>query len=168
MQQTVYYTKFPVFNLSVIFTKNMVSGVEFLQKDPKLVQSAVNNDLVKLTFSQLDEYLQDASSVFSLPLMLPALSEHCLGVLTEMSKVAPGKTTSYGDIAQILNSSALAVGSACGANPIALIIPCHRVIAKNGKLGGFMGGKDKNHLLIKRWLLDHEGANYIDDEHIHY
>lgn len=168
MKQTVYYTKFPVFDLSIIIAKNMIAGVEFLQKDPRLIQSVISDDLVNLTFSQLNNYLQDGSFEFSLPLMLTAVSSHCLTVLAEMSKIAPGKTTSYGDIAQTISSSALAVGSACGVNPIALIIPCHRVIAKSGKLGGFMGGKDKNHLLIKRWLLEHEGANYIDDEHIHY
>jgi methylated-DNA-[protein]-cysteine S-methyltransferase len=51
------------------------------------------------------------------------------------------------------------VGGACGANPIPVVIPCHRVIAAGGAIGGFMGAKaDGFELGIKRWLLGHEGA----------
>ncbi len=66
-----------------------------------------------------------------------------------------GKTLTYGDLAkQIGNPKAVrAVGLANGANPIGIVVPCHRVIGSNGKLTGYAGGVDK-----KRWLLEHEGA----------
>jgi methylated-DNA-[protein]-cysteine S-methyltransferase len=69
----------------------------------------------------------------------------------------PGETRRYGDIAAELGSSARAVGGACRANPVALFIPCHRVVAARG-LGGFDGRISGDKLDVKRWLLGHEGA----------
>jgi len=67
--------------------------------------------------------------------------------------IAPGETTSYGAIAKSLGSASAsrAVGLANGANPIAIIVPCHRVIGSNGSLTGYGGGLDR-----KTWLIDHE------------
>jgi methylated-DNA-[protein]-cysteine S-methyltransferase len=76
-----------------------------------------------------------------------------------MQRIPAGRTRTYGDLARELGSSARAVGGACGANPLPVVVPCHRVIAANGALGGFMGAKDDGFELgIKRWLLGHEGA----------
>ena len=72
--------------------------------------------------------------------------------------VSSGSTVSYGEIAAQLHSAPRAVGRACGANRIPIIIPCHRVISKNGGLGGFMNSSDGNPLEIKRWLLRHEST----------
>jgi methylated-DNA-[protein]-cysteine S-methyltransferase len=70
-----------------------------------------------------------------------------------LRRIPPGETTSYGAIAQALGSpgASRAVGMANGANPIAIIVPCHRVIGSNGSLTGYGGGLDR-----KTWLLDHE------------
>jgi methylated-DNA-[protein]-cysteine S-methyltransferase len=67
--------------------------------------------------------------------------------------IAPGETTSYGAIAKALGSAgaARAVGAANGANPIAIVVPCHRVIGSSGSLTGYGGGLER-----KTWLLDHE------------
>jgi methylated-DNA-[protein]-cysteine S-methyltransferase len=76
-----------------------------------------------------------------------------------MQRIDAGKTRTYGELADELRSSARAVGGACGANPIPVVVPCHRVIASGGRIGGFMGAKDEGFELgIKRWLLEHEGA----------
>ena len=87
-----------------------------------------------------------------LPLDLQGSPFH-LQVWRELRKVPPGKTVSYQELARRLGKpkAARAVGQACGANPIPLIVPCHRVIAANGKLGGFSSGLER-----KRWLLEHE------------
>lgn len=76
-------------------------------------------------------------------------------VWRELRKVAPGKTISYGGLAARIGrpGAARAVGSANRLNPIALVVPCHRVIGSNGDLTGYAGGIDR-----KRWLLRHEGA----------
>lgn len=67
-----------------------------------------------------------------------------------------GCVATYQDIARQIGSHPRAVGAACGKNPLALVIPCHRVVAKHG-LGGFSSGEDEA-LNIKRWLLKHEGV----------
>jgi methylated-DNA-[protein]-cysteine S-methyltransferase len=62
-------------------------------------------------------------------------------------------------VAAELRSSARAVGGACGANPIPVVVPCHRIIGANHAIGGFMGTRTEGFELgIKRWLLEHEGA----------
>ncbi|MFN8125890.1 MAG: methylated-DNA--[protein]-cysteine S-methyltransferase [Candidatus Nanopelagicales bacterium] len=70
-----------------------------------------------------------------------------------LREVRPGEPVSYGEMADIIGRprAARAVGSACGANHVAPFVPCHRVIAANGGLGGYGYG-----LPVKRWLLDHE------------
>jgi len=74
-------------------------------------------------------------------------------VWAALRAIAPGETTSYGAIAKALGSAeaSRAVGAANGANPIAIIVPCHRVIGSSGSLIGYGGGLDR-----KIWLLDHE------------
>ncbi|HAP00257.1 MAG TPA: cysteine methyltransferase [Fibrobacteres bacterium] len=76
-------------------------------------------------------------------------------VWREIEKIPLGKTRTYADIAKAIGKpgASRAVGSACGANPIPLFVPCHRVVASNGGLGGFSGGLD-----IKKKLLRLEGA----------
>jgi len=69
-------------------------------------------------------------------------------------KIAPGKTKSYGEIARAVGrpKAVRAVGGACSANPVPVLVPCHRVLAANHKLGGYSGGLDR-----KRRLLEREG-----------
>lgn len=72
--------------------------------------------------------------------------------------VAAGTTTSYAQLASLVGapSAVRAVGAANGANPVAVVLPCHRVIGSNGSLTGYGGGLDR-----KRWLLDHEGVDRV-------
>lgn len=76
------------------------------------------------------------------------------GVWIRLRGIAAGTTVSYGDIARALGhpTAARAVGAAAGRNPIALVIPCHRVVGADGSLTGYAGGLSR-----KRWLLAHEG-----------
>jgi O-6-methylguanine DNA methyltransferase len=77
-------------------------------------------------------------------------------VWNALRKIALGKTKSYGEIATAIGrpKAVRAVGGACGANPVPILVPCHRVLAANNKLGGFSGGLD-----WKRGLLKREGIN---------
>ena len=74
-------------------------------------------------------------------------------VLLEVKKIKYGEVASYGKIAKMVgnNEAVRAVGTANAKNPLPIIIPCHRIISWNGKLGGYSGGLDK-----KSFLLDHE------------
>lgn len=76
-------------------------------------------------------------------------------VWRELRRIPPGRTRSYGEIAAAIGSPSAvrAVGAANGANPVGIVVPCHRVIGSDGTLTGFAGG-----LAAKRWLLAHEGA----------
>jgi methylated-DNA-[protein]-cysteine S-methyltransferase len=76
-------------------------------------------------------------------------------VWTALRRISPGTTTSYSGLARRIGQpdAVRAVGTANGANPIAVVVPCHRVIGANGSLVGYGGGLDR-----KRWLLAHEGV----------
>jgi O-6-methylguanine DNA methyltransferase len=82
-------------------------------------------------------------------------------VWNALRKISPGKTKSYGEIARAIGRSRAvrAVGSACGANPVPVLVPCHRVLAANQKLGGFSGGLNR-----KRTLLAREGVEFFKPE----
>jgi methylated-DNA-[protein]-cysteine S-methyltransferase len=102
---------------------------------------------------QLEAYFAGQRRDFDLPLA-PAGSAFHKDVWRLMCEIPFGQTATYGDLARHLNSAAQPVGSACGANPIAILIPCHRVVAADS-LGGFSGGVGVE---SKRFLLHHEGA----------
>lgn len=118
-----------------------------------------NELLLKAKFL-LDQYFDDKNPIFDLPLN-PQGTEFQKNVWKIMSEIPYGEILTYGDISDQLNSHARAVGMACGANPIPIIIPCHRVIGKNGKLVGFSGGEGVD---TKRYLLELEDTfDNLDD-----
>ena len=86
------------------------------------------------------------------PLDVSAGTEFQQAVWRELRKISPGKTKSYGEIAERIGrpKAVRALGGACGANPIPVLIPCHRVLAANKKIGGFSGGLDWKRKLLKR------------------
>lgn len=102
---------------------------------------------------QLGEYIHGDRRVFDLPLRYSG-SPLQVAVCDAMRRIPFGETRSYGDLAKELKVSPQAIGQACGANPIPIIIPCHRVLAADG-LGGFSGAGGVE---TKVALLRHEGA----------
>ncbi len=98
-------------------------------------------------------YFSGTSADISMLPLAPRGAPFEARVWTALRQIPPGTTTSYGAIATIVGtpSAARAVGMANGANPIAIIVPCHRVIGANGTLTGYGGGLDR-----KTWLLEHE------------
>lgn len=102
--------------------------------------------------AQLQDYFDGRRSDFDLPLA-PHGTAFQRRVWEALRAIPPGETRSYGDLARLLGSSARAVGQANGCNPVPLLIPCHRVVASGGALGGYSGGDGP---VTKRWLLDHE------------
>jgi len=104
--------------------------------------------------AQLASYFDGALSAFDLPLN-PHGTDFQKKVWDLMRAIPYGGTRAYADLAPDLKSAARAVGGACGANPIPVIIPCHRVLAAGGKMGGFSGGDG---IPTKVALLRLEGA----------
>ncbi len=147
----------PFATLGITTTDTHVTGIRFLA--PSIAARAPKrNTIAFLACVQIQSYLEDPNFTFDLPLKL-AGTRHRLAVWEAMQKIEAGKTLTYGDLAKDIGSSARAVGGACGANPIPVVVPCHRVIAAGGDIGGFMGARSAGFERdIKRWLLGHEGA----------
>ncbi len=114
-----------------------------------------DTDLIKTVKIQLDEYFSGKRKTFDLRIN-PAGTDFQKIIWDELKKIPYGKTKNYSDIAELSGKKGAqrAVGSACNKNPILIIIPCHRVIAKNGSIGGFAYGNS-----IKNMLLNLEKAN---------
>ncbi|MGH8672610.1 MAG: methylated-DNA--[protein]-cysteine S-methyltransferase [Burkholderiales bacterium] len=129
-------------------------GVDIL--DGRAVPVVPDHPIARLACEQLRAYFDDPHAVFDLPIRLCG-TPHRLRVWQALRAISCGSTLSYGELARRLDSAPRAVGGACGANPLPIVVPCHRVVAKHG-LGGFMGGAKTRPLAIKRWLLAHEGV----------
>jgi methylated-DNA-[protein]-cysteine S-methyltransferase len=147
--------KAPFATLGIIASDTHLLHIHFLPMDVT-AKAPKTNTVAHLASVQLMSYLDHADFEFDLPLKL-AGSKHQLDVWQAMRNIAAGKTQTYGELAAVIDSSARAVGTVCGQNPVPIVVPCHRVVAANG-LGGFMGGKQSNPLAIKRWLLLHESG----------
>jgi O-6-methylguanine DNA methyltransferase len=158
----------PLGPISLAFSTNGLKNLTFAGKDiisqdaseesSTETRSALKEDLQKWhnqVGQALEKYFAGKPMSFEdLPLDLEGSPFH-LRVWQELRKIPPGETVSYQELARRIGKpkAARAVGQACGANPIPLIVPCHRVIAANGTLGGFSSGLER-----KRWLLEHEHA----------
>lgn len=103
----------------------------------------------------ISRYFEGAfEAIDELPVDLRSLPPFQRAVLTALRQVPAGEVTSYGELAALAGrpGAGRAVGQAVRANPVAVVVPCHRVVAADGTLGGFASGLDR-----KRWLLAHEG-----------
>jgi methylated-DNA-[protein]-cysteine S-methyltransferase len=101
---------------------------------------------------QLQDYFDGKRGDFDLPLR-PHGTAFQQRVWDALRTIPIGQTRSYGELAKLLGSSARAIGQANGCNPIPILIPCHRVLAAAGALGGYSGGDGPS---TKLWLLEHE------------
>jgi methylated-DNA-[protein]-cysteine S-methyltransferase len=147
----------PFATLGITASDTHVTSIRFLA--PGVAALAPRkNTIAFLACVQIQSYLEDATFEFDLPLKL-ASTRHRLEVWEAMQRIPAGRTRTYGELAKELGSSARAVGGACGANPIPVVVPCHRIIGAGHSIGGFMGASAEGFELgIKRWLLEHEGA----------
>ena len=108
-----------------------------------------DDPLLTAAAEQISAYFAGVLKDFDLPLA-PAGTAHDRAVWREMQAIGYGATRSYGDIARAIGSAPRAVGGACGRNPIPVIIPCHRILTSDGKIGGYSGSggrSTKHHLL---------------------
>lgn len=139
--------------LGIRTEEDWLTNIDYLPLNTSLLSPV--NPLAKEVCKQLKSYIIEPNFVFDLSLHISGTA-HQRRVWEAIQVIPSGNTSSYGDIATQLHSAPRAVGRACGANRLPIIIPCHRVIAKNGGLGGFMNASAGFPLDIKRWLLRHE------------
>jgi methylated-DNA-[protein]-cysteine S-methyltransferase len=142
----------PGFALGVRCDETAVYGIRFL---PPQTERAGTTPLARTAAEQLAAWLADPAYTFDLPLRA-AGSDFQQRVWAQIAAIPHGTTRSYGEIARALASAPRPVGSACGANPLPVVVPCHRVIAADGGLGGFSRARGGFLLDVKRWLLGHE------------
>jgi methylated-DNA-[protein]-cysteine S-methyltransferase len=146
--------KTPFGMLGICCNDDALTGIEFLA--PGTCPQAPCTPMARQVCAQLNNYFADPAFCFTIPVSTGGTA-HQNKVWRAMRAIPRGQMRSYGEIAAQLRSSPLAVGQACGANPVPIVIPCHRIVGKSG-LGGFANHRDGYWLDIKRWLLTHEGA----------
>lgn len=104
---------------------------------------------------EVREYERGERTTFDLEVAIP--DDFTGRVMDRMQAIPYGETVTYGDIAATLETAPIAVGGACGRNPVPIVVPCHRVIGADGSLTGYSGGGDRG-LELKARLLEHERA----------
>lgn len=140
----------PLGNLLAIASNKALLSLDFVD-DTNITQN--KNKILEKTKVQLEEYFKRKRKTFTIPLE-PNGTTFQKNVWKILSDIEFGNTISYKEEAKLLNNPKAyrAVANANGRNPITIIIPCHRVIASDGKLGGYTGG-----LWRKEFLLNLEG-----------
>ncbi|WP_319241411.1 methylated-DNA--[protein]-cysteine S-methyltransferase [uncultured Propionivibrio sp.] len=144
----------PGFSIGICCDDMEVQTLAYLEPQAELPP---RNALAAETMRQLQAYLDDPEAPFSLPLR-PSGTAFQRRVWAEIATIPCHQTRSYGELASSLHNAPRAVGQACGANPFPLVVPCHRVIAASGGLGGFARQRGGFLIEVKRWLLTHEGC----------
>jgi methylated-DNA-[protein]-cysteine S-methyltransferase len=141
----------PIGGLRIHASAGLITAIDFAAGQPRRTRSS--SALLDRAERQLGEYFAGERTEFDLPLANEG-SEFQKKVWAELQRIPYGETASYGDIARRLGYEPVisrAVGAANGANPIPIVVPCHRVIGSNGSLTGYAGGLER-----KRTLLDLE------------
>lgn len=141
--------------VKISFIKELFPFLEWIEEN--LPDHVIQYDDTKFDREkqQLQEYFEGKRKSFELPIEVIAPEFYKL-VYQEVRKIPYGETATYGEIAEKIGrkKASRAVGRALNKNPLPILIPCHRVVGKNGKLVGFFAG-----LAVKRWLLDLERTN---------
>ena len=157
-------TNSPLGRLYIAASEQGLCAIKFGRLEPdvkSLFRSPIQRDrkanLSNQACAQLEEYFSGRRRIFELPLDLSSLTPFQRKVLAVTSRIPWGEVWSYQKVANEMAQakSSRPVGQALGRNPIPIVIPCHRVIASDGSLGGYCG---KTGLDFKRWLLRHEGV----------
>lgn len=149
--QTYYQS--PIGKICITGSEDAITSISFTDGDSAL-QPASESGLVKECAKQLQAYFSGSIRKFSLQLEAQG-TEFQESVWKSLLRIPFGETRSYAQMALVLGNPKVirAAASANGANPIAIVIPCHRVLGSDGKLVGYSGG-----LWRKEWLLRHESS----------
>jgi methylated-DNA-[protein]-cysteine S-methyltransferase len=155
-----YISDTPVGPLRLCFSDRGLAALEFAGKGAALApgQDAPPphlKPLIEAAKRELIAYFNGSRTDFTALVLDPQGTPFQLQVWQELRRIPRGQTISYGELARRVGNpkASRAVGQANGRNPIPIIVPCHRVIAADGSLGGYSSGLDR-----KRWLLRHEGG----------
>ena len=142
----------PIGHIYIAGSENGISRIQLMVEEP-VSNPDLTPDFLKECVNQLNEYFTGTRKEFDLKLDFGDAPEFHKEVWKMMKIIPYGRTRSYAEIAEIIDhqNAFRAVGHANGMNPLPIVIPCHRVIGKDGSLTGYYYG-----LELKRWLLSHE------------
>jgi methylated-DNA-[protein]-cysteine S-methyltransferase len=144
----------PVGLLRIGGTNAAIDGIRFVTNGEPGFEGS-GDGAVAQAVEELQEYFAGRLRRFEVTTRLETGTDFQRRVWKAIARIPFGETRSYGEIARLASSpgAVRAAGQACGANPIAIIVPCHRVLAAGGRMGGYGGGLER-----KEWLLTHEGV----------
>ncbi len=145
----------PFGKLGIRLTGESLSCIDFFSDDTP--DKAPNGPVAARAVAALQRYFQDPTSPFDVALETRG-TEFQRRVWQVMRSIPPGGSETYGEVARFLGSSPRAVGGVCRANPVPIVVPCHRIVAKAG-IGGFAGNVGGSWGAIKQWLLEHEARD---------
>lgn len=147
----VAYFHSPIGWLEIRASKKGITNIHFVDGKG---EHANRFPLLQRCKDQLQEYFDGKRKVFKLPIDLEGTDFQVI-LWKELKKIPFGTTITYGELAKRMGdpNAERAVGHICSQNPVCVVIPCHRVIAFDGKLTGYAGGLER-----KKWLLDFEDA----------
>lgn len=147
----------PVGRIAVTCGSDAVRRIAW-RSDAPLIRRPAADGLPERVVAQLAEYFAGTRRDFDLPVDLTSLEPTTRQVLLTLQTIPYGRAVTYGELAELSGTGlpARAIGSVMGANPVPILIGCHRVLAGNG-LGGYSGGPPGQGIATKRWLLEHEG-----------
>lgn len=155
MQKVYIYKDLPVGEILIGEKNGKINCVKYYTKNKSYIEFEKPYDyeetlLIKKTKGQLEEYFNSTRKKFEIDLLLEG-TDFQKKVWDELKKIPYGETRSYKQIGENIGNpkGARAVGNANNKNPISIIIPCHRVIGKSGKMIGYGGGISKKELLLK-------------------
>lgn len=143
----------PIGKLGIQTDDEYLFQIGFLASSPIDLQSP-STFVAELTCDQLTKYFKNPSHIFELTCELN-VTPFQNRILNEICLIPVGQTLDYGTIAKKARTGPRAIGMVCRTNPLPLVIPCHRVTAKQG-IGGFGGVRKGPAIAIKEWLLNHE------------
>lgn len=144
----------PVGPLGLHLERRELRGIDFLP--PETPEQPPANPQTEAALDALKAYFNTPETPCAIPLR-PAGTAFQQRVWAALRRIPWGETRTYGGVAAELGTSARALGNACRANPLPILIPCHRVVSAHGA-GGYAGATGGKKLETKRWLLAHEGV----------
>ncbi|NNG14191.1 MAG: methylated-DNA--[protein]-cysteine S-methyltransferase, partial [Gammaproteobacteria bacterium] len=147
--------KLPFSTLGITSRDETLLAIEFLDSNTTAI--VPQDPFAGEVIAQLEAYCADKNFCFDLPLSTSATIFQ-KRIRESLLAIPVGQVLSYGQLAARLGSGARAVAMACRHNPLPVIVPCHRIVAKN-TMGGYAGAISGKPVKIKRWLLEHECAS---------
>ncbi|MEI8054424.1 MAG: methylated-DNA--[protein]-cysteine S-methyltransferase [bacterium] len=142
----------PIGKLGLTIVGNKLTRIQFLSPGAQLL--VAQDSLTCQIVTKIKKYFCNPRLQFKLPIQAigtPLQKK----IWHAIQKIPCGKTVTYSELAQKIGTSPRVIGNACRRNPIPIVIPCHRVVAKTG-LGGYFGKTCNDFLKVKKWMLQHE------------